>query len=329
MIFGIMFLGPTTLSVEIALAVKVFQILFRETQRSELDPVFEAFDNSASQDRAWCEYGVFTRRAPLHRDSSDYAGYVSWRFGRKTGLTGHQVLDFIEKHPGFDVYYVNPYPLGSFYQNIWHQFECNHPGIAEIAQYLLDERGLGIDLATWVQPEEDISFCNYWIGNGRFWSEYMDFSGPIRDRIEVGLPPRLASILERVQKYGLTMRPFLMEGIFSTYLSWSRGLGANAMRRQRIPAPRIAFDPSLDAAMRELKAFTLARPDVSPARLYASLHKFLSEVETNTLAVGSPMRILTDRKLKLAQRLLQRAEVVRPLYVRIRTQFRRLLGSDT
>jgi hypothetical protein len=210
--------------------ISVHQIHYRQDQISLLDPAFLPYDNAANGTSDWCEWRVIREayHGDLHK-RANFVGFVSWKFKKKTGVSGEALLSFIRKHPGFDVYFVNPYHNAIVtwgFRNIWEEAEQWHTGIKPLTEDLFKRLEYRIDLNTFVSRCEETCYCNYWIANRRFWDAFMTFAEPVANCLECGLSGKQREFLEtsrRTTKQGVSFRPFIMERLFTTFLALSRG----------------------------------------------------------------------------------------------------------
>lgn len=247
-------LDPTTPLPTPTPTVAVYQIHFDTSQRSDLDPAFIPYDNAASQDRL-LEFAVFER---LARDEgvrlAPLWGAVSWRFGRKTGLSGKAVIEEIERHPGFDLYFCNPEPENeALYANQWHRGITAHPGFRELCTAVFRAAGLDPAHLDAVTPSAMTSSCNYFIGNDAFWSAYLPFVRGIIDRARAGLSPDVLALLDsakgdpRSLHGGASYWPFIVERLLPLFL---RGPG-QALKVHKIPLP--AAEVRLNSHIKRLR----------------------------------------------------------------------------
>jgi hypothetical protein len=213
-----------------AMATHIHQIYYLDAQKKKLDPAFIPYDNTSNPAPQWCEYHVFRTAFLSGQHVADgLYGYVSWKFGAKTRLSGKQFLEFIEKNPGYDVYFVNP-ARGSIclHDNIWTQGEKDHPDLLNITQEILDAAHgeQSVKLADMLHLYHEFAFCNYWVGNAFFWKLYMDFCEPVYDYLENKAPASLKSKIEQLhtKPAGLSYRPYIMERLLST-LFWKNRMG--------------------------------------------------------------------------------------------------------
>lgn len=175
----------------------VRQIYFRPDQLSGLDPAFTPFDNGASPAPDEHEFYVFRTeyaRGAIAREG--HTGYLSWKFAEKTGLTGDEFLRFCRENPGHDVYFVNPFPMEIFLGNVWQQGEARHPGLLGLSQHIFDAVYPSINLERLPRSLRTTSFCNFWVGNARFWDAYMDFCLPIYEYVKNGMTPDRRRLFE-------------------------------------------------------------------------------------------------------------------------------------
>ncbi|MGO9119988.1 MAG: hypothetical protein ACLQPD_20540 [Desulfomonilaceae bacterium] len=207
--------------------VKIFQNWLKEGDIKELDPAFTPNDWSHNPLPDYREIGVFLHfyESGRYREA-EYVGVVSRKFCQKAKISGQEFIQFIEANPGFDVYFINPSPQYAYYSfNVWEQGEASHPGIIELAQKLIDATGYSISIPGMGRNDHDtLAYCNYWVGNSKFWNTYMGFVTPLVETIEQRMAPE-----ERARYFAATdyvkhpvkeapMFPFIFERMFSTFL---------------------------------------------------------------------------------------------------------------
>ena len=119
--------------------MRIYQNYYADGQDATLDPDFVANDGRRNANTHYREVGLFVRmyHAGLHR-SADYTGIVPPKFGEKTGKTGREFIDFIQSNPGYDAYFINPFPQNSYYTyNVWVHGDYCHPGLMALAPAVL------------------------------------------------------------------------------------------------------------------------------------------------------------------------------------------------
>ena len=201
--------------------VKIYQIYFEQSQSGELDPAFIPYDNSnTSRDNEY-EIGVFKDNFENKNYlSAEYTGFISWRFSEKINIEGNVFIDFIKNTPGYDVYFVNPFPELVRYRNVWHLGNEHHPEIMQFTQGLLDKLDYNINLDNLINEVDTLSYCNYWVGNKKFWGEYMGFITPLYDYIKHDISPDDFKFLSQsaAKRRDANYFPFIFERMFSTFL---------------------------------------------------------------------------------------------------------------
>lgn len=202
---------------------QIGQIYYDASQLPLLDPAFTPYDNTANENREFAEYHIFEKEYNTGKIADGaLTGYVSWKFGDKTRLAGSSFLKFIVANPGYDVYFINPFPMQmKFFRNLWLQGEFYHPGILELSQRIFEHAGYAIDLAAEVQTKKTALYCNYWVGSKIFWDKYMAFIAPIIEVLRGGLgaaeKEKLHSIADRGNNFSYIA--FIIERVFSTLLN--------------------------------------------------------------------------------------------------------------
>lgn len=202
--------------------IKIYQNYFRDDQVPLLDPDFVPHDWTHNPHPEYRETIVFldAYRRGRHLEA-DYVGIVSWKFGQKTGITGKQFKAFIERNPGYDVYFINPFPYEGYQFNIWTQGERNHPGLWSLAQDLFDTAGYPVNLLQLGRMDRrTLLYCNYWVGNRAFWDTYIAFVEPLFECIVHRMTATTRERYFARAKYPdvAPFFPFIFERMFSTLL---------------------------------------------------------------------------------------------------------------
>ena len=201
--------------------LKIFQIYYDSISIKGLDPDFIPYDNSKGSSK-WFEYGVF-RDNYFNKNykSAEYTGFLSWKFRQKTRIWGKEFVTFIHKAEVSDVYFVNPFQGNTNrFRSVWECGEYFHPGLKEIVKNIFHKIGYDISLDKIVNNHEDTLYCNYWVGNEKFWKMYIEFCEPVHLYIENSLDPILEEkILKQADpSIKASFIPFIMERLFTTLL---------------------------------------------------------------------------------------------------------------
>ncbi|MBL8302592.1 MAG: hypothetical protein JNM26_07460, partial [Ideonella sp.] len=117
---------------------------------------FRLLDNMGRERPDWYEYWPIRRFLAEDALQDDvWYGFVSPRFGEKTGLGPRQVEEIVASHctggrqP--DVVLFSPQPdMGAFFLNVFEQGELFHPGFLKLAQAVAEVLGFHVPLATLV-----------------------------------------------------------------------------------------------------------------------------------------------------------------------------------
>lgn len=207
------------------MTVKINQIYFKDEHEEHLDPAFHPYNNKENPFPHWAEnyiiHNAYTNKLYLE---SDYSGYVSWKFQQKTTIDGETFINFIKDNPGYDVYFINPFPAEHyFYKNNWYHGESYHKGLFQFAESVFKNLNYNIDIENQIHKRDILLFCNYWVGNKTFWEEYMSFIQPIYNYIKADkLTSDERKLLNKVNHYkinkGINLLPFFFERLFSTFL---------------------------------------------------------------------------------------------------------------
>lgn len=203
--------------------LKIYQIYYLQDQLKMLDPEFLPYDNRANKNREFAEYHIFeTEYRAGHILPEDMTGFFSWKFAQKTRVAGQRFRQFIASNPGYDVYFINPFPMQmKFFHNLWFQGEFYHPGILPLAQSIFRKAGKTIDLAAHKHDASIALYCNYWVGTRKFWDMYMEYSRPIIEVLRNNLSKEEKIQLHSIADHGnnFSFVAFIIERIFTSMLS--------------------------------------------------------------------------------------------------------------
>lgn len=213
--------------------VSIYQICYCAQQHKEVDKDFILYDNSHYCDKHKKvnnprEYQVFVDNH--NRLSSDYTGFISWKFYNKTHITGREFIDNISTA---DVYFINCGPRSV--SNVWQQGERQHPGLMKFTQDILDSIGYDIDINNISHDISKVAFCNFWVGNREFWNKYMKFTLPIYDYIINHLSEEQQLFIRKRACKGIDSDyfPFIMERLFTTLLHVDNSISYVNIRRNK------------------------------------------------------------------------------------------------
>jgi hypothetical protein len=200
----------------------IYQIHYQDSQKKMLDSAFVPFDNSEARFPYNYEFGVILKSYENPIANDELRGFLSWKFTEKTGLNGQRFKKFIADNPGYDVYFINPFPSSAFYKSIWSQGDFYHPELTKFAQNVFTKAGYNVDLKQLRSAPSSVLFCNFWVGNKKFWDQFMAFSKPLWQYFETH------ASAEEKQMYAseadvLSKAPYsayLFERMFSTFLAY-------------------------------------------------------------------------------------------------------------
>jgi hypothetical protein len=203
--------------------VLVFQNAYDDSVIPLLDPSFLPVDGRRNARTETREVGLFLRmfHSALYRCAT-LTGILSPKFNEKTQISGREFLAFIKKNPGYDVYFVNPFPQNAYYTyNVWYHGELAHPGFMALAAILFEHAGYDpIVMSEARDAHATLLYSSYWVGNQRFWNGYIGMVTRLMDTLG-RMPHRLLSRFYSTASYDfgtVSYLPFIFERTFSTYL---------------------------------------------------------------------------------------------------------------
>jgi len=203
--------------------IKIYQTFYDKKHYSYLDEEFVALDVKGNPRPEHREVELL-RQIYDNREFEvvDYLGLVSYKFGMKTRLTGVDFKSFINANPGYDVYFITPFPQSAYFSyNVWEQGEFWHPGLKELADKLFVAAGVPYSVAsTGRNTLSTLLFSNFWVGNSRFWGKFGEVIKAMISAIDD------MQLSEKNKYYSHTfhagsnceMFPFIFERLVSTML---------------------------------------------------------------------------------------------------------------
>lgn len=211
---------------------RIFEPIYLKGQQLT-EPLFRRLLLPDNSHAAWREVRIlvdFYRRGDHKHEA---CGIFSPKFGLKTKVSGERFLRFVEGRSDADVWIINPFPQIPYYSyNVWMQGEINHPGLTERAHALLDASGIEWNLAHVPrQTNAVLCYSNFWVGTPYFWEGYVGgVLDPIARFLELNpeAPAAKAVMGDTWHTDAAPFLPFIVERLFSTYLSMNSGINVAA-----------------------------------------------------------------------------------------------------
>lgn len=159
--------------------VRLLQNCISPCQLASVQPGFEALDFRKNAKPELREFQIFEYIYVNNIFSSaDIFGAVSSRFHAKTLVSGFELNQWISTTPGFDLYYVNPWPQWCYAHFNSHvrapiihrddKFLKNSQKVLDLAKIPLDFINPGR------QHNKNYGMSSYWFGAPRFWKRFME-----------------------------------------------------------------------------------------------------------------------------------------------------------
>ena len=204
--------------------IVVYQSFYEDWQIEHLDPGFVPYDCRVHPyPQLYETYWLLRLYESGWYRNCDYSGLFSWKFLSKARIPGWKFIEFVQKNPGYDVYFINPFPLLAYlFFNIWDEGEYCHPGLVGLSQSLLTKAEYSVSIPDLSRNDQNtLLYCNYWVGNDKFWDTYMTFVQPLFscctnwDEKEGSNPYFGLTVYEGEEA---PFFPFIFERLFSTLL---------------------------------------------------------------------------------------------------------------
>jgi hypothetical protein len=205
--------------------LRIFQIYNEPWQRDLLDPNFSALDNSKGNSELM-DFAVLEQliKSDYVKDAQLW-GALSWRFAELTGMSGADWVKNIQAHPGYDVYFCNPYPqIEALYHNAWMHGETLHPKFFALSQAIFQVTGLPLEELTNLHPSDDFSSANYFVASPKFWTAYLPWVRNVLMLANKKLPPNVRDLMhskladQQGTDKGASYIPFIIERLFPVFM---------------------------------------------------------------------------------------------------------------
>ncbi|MBV9860671.1 MAG: hypothetical protein JO267_00835 [Alphaproteobacteria bacterium] len=227
----------------------IFQNVYDQSVARELDPDFLPVDGRHNGRTDTREIGLFLRmfHSGLYRRAS-ITGILSPKFNQKCRVSGRAFIEFIRQHPGYNVYFINPFPGNGYYTyNVWYHGELCHARLHTLAALLFEKAGYDTTpLFHTRDGHATLLYSSYWAGDSEFWSSYLLMITRLIEAFN-SMPSNLQELYRTApnyydmrtgEKFDLSYLPFIFERTFSTFLHLHphlRGL-AYPFRREEVIA---------------------------------------------------------------------------------------------
>jgi hypothetical protein len=199
-------------------AIGIHTICYAPGMAEAVDPGFLPFDVTADPqvDRRETAHMLTFWRQGLHREYP-VTGLLSPKFTAKTGISGQIFNEFIADNPGYDVWFINPYPHYFYLSfNIWEHGETWYPGLCDRASKVFAAAGVTTDLSKFPRStKQTLLFSDIWAGTAEFWDRFMGFVSAMSAHAET-----IGSVFDVVpyEDGHAVYFPFIFERLFTTFL---------------------------------------------------------------------------------------------------------------
>jgi hypothetical protein len=157
--------------------VELFQICYSETPRQSLPEGFVALDIPVDERPDWREFWPMRNYLMSHTlEDGVFYGFFSPRFSEMTGLDFEKISNFVQQHgKEHDVLILSPFwDLNSLFANAFEQGDFFHPGLLSCTDKFLQSVGKDLRLSELVMHSDNTAYCNYFIGNKKFWLHWLE-----------------------------------------------------------------------------------------------------------------------------------------------------------
>jgi len=203
--------------------MKIYQSFLGEEQRAWVASCAIPYDVAANTGPNQREYEVFKAVHAQAQGDPEPWGVVSWKFEHKSLVPLDAFAAYARPllERGHDCVFINPM-IGNeaVFLNVWEQGEITHRGMKAIYEFL---RTITLAPAWAPMGAAQFAFCNYFVANRRFWTNYFSFVDYVLGRLqsEAEGDSAVGALYTGPANYArdpsLTMRPFIIERLFSSF----------------------------------------------------------------------------------------------------------------
>jgi hypothetical protein len=202
----------------------LYLIYYKDEHLSDIEPEYNLINNTGIQD-VLLEFSIFEKFLKNENNNLSEWGIFSWKFKSKTKLNYSQVSNFIENSEKSDLIYFSP-PLEEeiIFENPWIQGFIAHPGLDIIVDKIFKMLSIDGAYLKIVYPFDAISYCNYFYGNKKFWTSYIQFIRLVINFVDTRLPHNERNYIytgggSSTNAHGTkSFMPFIIERFSSLYL---------------------------------------------------------------------------------------------------------------
>ena len=239
-------------------AINIQQIFYDSASQAMLDGGFNPLDNSANPRPDWYEfYPILNYLRQNALEENTWYGFLSPKFGMKTGLTSQIVRDVLTAHDAHaDVaLFSTAWDQIAFFENQFEQGEFWHPGISRAAQDFFDAINEPIQLNQLVTHSLTSVFSNFVIAKASYWRAWHALAEQLWEYTEAATPNSSIIALTNyaTETKHTPMKVFVQERLAPVVLSKNQfrtitlDISANAPIWDRMFAPHPTTRRSLQA----------------------------------------------------------------------------------
>lgn len=217
---------------------RIYQIYYDSITESENDRGFLQLDNLSNERPDWAEYWPI-RNFLLGNELDDdtYYGFLSPKFGRKTGLASTEVLAFLDSADEDVVTFSPFFDQSAFSINVFEQAASAHRGIYPTLVDAFRFLDPSADIENLVMTSRSTVYCNYFVAKKGVWHSWLAACEKIFAICEANLSP-LAHRLTALVNYSGARTPakvFVIERVISFLLATGRQWNVRAYNPMTLP----------------------------------------------------------------------------------------------
>ena len=212
-----------------SVGLTIFEAFVNDAQRSLLSGVGEPFFAGTNTGKDQREYELFKELFRQRQGNDEPWGLLSWKFNAKSRATVAEFSRFARQQfeRGADCVFINPLiGFEALFASVWEPWAAGEEDNKKLFDLLIE---LTAGQVSAYMPRNVFCFCNYFVARPAFWSAYFAYVDDVIERL--GERTRQQADLDVIYQAdvgyrgvpGLTRRVFIIERLFSTFLSKASG----------------------------------------------------------------------------------------------------------
>lgn len=206
--------------------ISIFQPFHDEITRRSIDPLAIPIDWLSNPRPELRETALYFHLKEIQSQvNGRYVGLFSPKYALKSIVPLKQFIAFAMDNPGYDVYFINPFPQIPYQAyNIWDQGEVFHPGLINTARQCFKASAILTSSCFDVRHnQETASFANFWVGTRDFFNFFVSQLASLVSLADTNISYHQLLFSDTLHDLApAPLFPFIAERLFSSIIAESK-----------------------------------------------------------------------------------------------------------